>query len=44
VHLDEGVIADGRVDTTALQPVARCGYLDEYAVVDRLFHMARPTA
>jgi flavin reductase (DIM6/NTAB) family NADH-FMN oxidoreductase RutF len=44
VHLDEAVISDGRVDTTALRPVARCGYLDEYAVVDELFHMARPTA
>jgi flavin reductase (DIM6/NTAB) family NADH-FMN oxidoreductase RutF len=44
VHLDERVIVDGRVDTVAMRPVARCGYLDEYAVVDALFHMARPGA
>jgi flavin reductase (DIM6/NTAB) family NADH-FMN oxidoreductase RutF len=43
VHLDERFVdARGQVDTAALQPVARCGYTDEYAVVDRLFLMARP--
>ena len=38
----EASIVDGRVDTAALRPVARCGYLGEYAVVDELFEMLRP--
>jgi flavin reductase (DIM6/NTAB) family NADH-FMN oxidoreductase RutF len=43
VHLDERFVdARGQVDTAAMAPVARCGYTDEYAVVDRLFRMARP--
>jgi flavin reductase (DIM6/NTAB) family NADH-FMN oxidoreductase RutF len=42
IHLDEAYLRDGLVDTAAMQPIARCGYLDEYAVVDRLFHMPRP--
>jgi flavin reductase (DIM6/NTAB) family NADH-FMN oxidoreductase RutF len=42
VHLDERYVRDGRVDTAALRPVARCGYLGEYAVVESLFHMGRP--
>ena len=44
VHLDEAAIVAGRVDTAALQPIARCGYLDEYAAVTELFTMSRPTA
>ncbi len=44
VHLDERfVLPDGRVDTAGLQPIARCGYLDEYAVTDELFALQRPT-
>jgi flavin reductase (DIM6/NTAB) family NADH-FMN oxidoreductase RutF len=42
VHLDERYVVDGQVDTAAIRPVARCGYLDEYAVVDGLFRMDRP--
>jgi flavin reductase (DIM6/NTAB) family NADH-FMN oxidoreductase RutF len=42
VHLDERFIADGEVDTAALKPIARCGYLADYAVVDELFGMVRP--
>jgi flavin reductase (DIM6/NTAB) family NADH-FMN oxidoreductase RutF len=43
VHLDERfILADGRVDTAAMRPIARGGYLDEYSVVDEVFHMARP--
>ncbi|HEY2603203.1 MAG TPA: flavin reductase family protein [Thermoleophilaceae bacterium] len=42
VHLDERFIRDGRVDTAALQPIARCGYLGDYAVVTELFEMPRP--
>jgi flavin reductase (DIM6/NTAB) family NADH-FMN oxidoreductase RutF len=42
VHLDERFIADGRVDTAAMKPIARCGYTSDYAVVERLFRMDRP--
>lgn len=43
VHLDERfILADGRVDTAGMHPIARSGYLDEYSVVDEVFHMARP--
>ncbi len=42
VHLDESAIVDGAVDTTALQPVARCGGPADYTVVQRLFQMTRP--
>jgi flavin reductase (DIM6/NTAB) family NADH-FMN oxidoreductase RutF len=43
VHIDDRYIVDGRLDTAALRPIARCGY-DEYAVVDGVFAMQRPTA
>lgn len=43
VHLDERfILPDGRVDTAGLRPIARGGYLDEYSVLDRVFHMPRP--
>jgi flavin reductase (DIM6/NTAB) family NADH-FMN oxidoreductase RutF len=43
VHLDEAFIDErGQVDTAAMAPIARCGYTDEYAIVDSLFLMARP--
>jgi flavin reductase (DIM6/NTAB) family NADH-FMN oxidoreductase RutF len=41
VHIDERFIKDGRLDTAAMQPIARCGY-SEYAVVDKVFAIARP--
>ncbi|MHB8884446.1 MAG: flavin reductase family protein [Methylovirgula sp.] len=41
VHIDEAFIKNGIVDTAAMQPIARCGYMD-YAVVDELFALARP--
>ena len=41
VYIDDAFIRDGRVDLAAMQPIARCGYAD-YAVVDRLFSIARP--
>jgi flavin reductase (DIM6/NTAB) family NADH-FMN oxidoreductase RutF len=41
VHIDDRFIRDGRLDTAAMQPIARCGYAD-YAVVDRVFAMTRP--
>jgi len=42
VHIDDRFIVDGRLDTAAMKPIARCGY-DEYAVVESLFSMQRPT-
>jgi flavin reductase (DIM6/NTAB) family NADH-FMN oxidoreductase RutF len=42
VHLDERFIADGRVDTAGMRPIARCGYTSDYTVVDALFRMDRP--
>ena len=41
VYIDERYLRDGRIDTAALQPIARCGYSD-YAVVTSLFQMKRP--
>jgi flavin reductase (DIM6/NTAB) family NADH-FMN oxidoreductase RutF len=41
VHIDERFIRNGRLDTAAIQPIARCGYSD-YAVVDKVFAVARP--
>jgi flavin reductase (DIM6/NTAB) family NADH-FMN oxidoreductase RutF len=41
VYIDDRFIHDGRVDTAALRPIARCGYSD-YAVVDKLFALQRP--
>lgn len=43
VHVDERfILPDGRVDTAGMRPIARSGYLDEYSVVDEVFHLARP--
>jgi flavin reductase (DIM6/NTAB) family NADH-FMN oxidoreductase RutF len=42
VHLEEAYVHDGIVDTVALRPIARCGYLGDYTVVDSLFEMLRP--
>jgi len=41
VHIDDRFIRDGRLDTAAMQPIARCGYAD-YSVVDKVFSIARP--
>jgi len=41
VHIEEAFIKDGRVDTAAMRPIARCGYFD-YAMVDRTFVLPRP--
>jgi flavin reductase (DIM6/NTAB) family NADH-FMN oxidoreductase RutF len=43
VHIDDRFIVDGRLDTAAMKPIARCGY-DEYAVFDSVFTMSRPRA
>jgi flavin reductase (DIM6/NTAB) family NADH-FMN oxidoreductase RutF len=42
VHIAEEFLRDGRFDTAAAQPVARCGYRD-YAAVTELFEALRPT-
>ena len=41
VFIDDRFVADGLIDTVAMQPVARMGYM-EYAVVDKKFTMRRP--
>ena len=41
VHIDDRFITDGLVDTVAMQPIARMGYMD-YAVVTEKFVMVRP--
>ena len=41
IHIDERFIKDGRLDTAAMGPIARCGYAD-YSVVDKVFSIARP--
>jgi flavin reductase (DIM6/NTAB) family NADH-FMN oxidoreductase RutF len=42
VHIDDRFVKDGILDTAAMRPIARCGY-NEYAVVDSLFAMVRPS-
>jgi flavin reductase (DIM6/NTAB) family NADH-FMN oxidoreductase RutF len=41
VHIDESFIKNGLVDTAAMMPIARCGYMD-YAVADKMFSLNRP--
>jgi flavin reductase (DIM6/NTAB) family NADH-FMN oxidoreductase RutF len=42
VHIDDRFMVDGLLDTAAMKPIARCGY-DQYAVVESIFSMGRPT-
>jgi flavin reductase (DIM6/NTAB) family NADH-FMN oxidoreductase RutF len=42
IHIDDSFIKDGRLDTAAMRPIARCGYAD-YSVVDKMFSIQRPT-
>lgn len=42
VHIAADYLRNGRFDTAAAQPVARCGYRD-YAAVTELFEALRPT-
>ncbi len=42
VYIDDAYIRDGRFDTAAAQPLARCGYRD-YAAVTEMFEALRPT-
>lgn len=41
VHMDDRFMKEGRFDTAAAQPIARCGYQD-YAVVNEMFQIIRP--
>jgi flavin reductase (DIM6/NTAB) family NADH-FMN oxidoreductase RutF len=41
VYIDDRFIKNGRLDTAAMRPIARCGY-DEYAMVEQVFRMTRP--
>jgi flavin reductase (DIM6/NTAB) family NADH-FMN oxidoreductase RutF len=41
IHIDDRFIKNGRLDTAAMQPIARCGYAD-YAVVDKVIPVVRP--
>lgn len=45
IYIDERIVKEGLVDTAAMQPIARMGYMD-YAVVNResSFTMNRPMA
>jgi flavin reductase (DIM6/NTAB) family NADH-FMN oxidoreductase RutF len=44
IHIDDSVITDGIVDSAAMQPIARLGYMD-YTVVtpESVFTIQRPT-
>jgi flavin reductase (DIM6/NTAB) family NADH-FMN oxidoreductase RutF len=41
IHIDDRFIEDGRVNTAAMQPIARLGY-SEYATVAESWRMRRP--
>jgi flavin reductase (DIM6/NTAB) family NADH-FMN oxidoreductase RutF len=42
VHIDDAYLRDGRFDTVAAQPLARCGYRD-YATITEMLEALRPT-
>jgi len=42
IHIDDRFIANGRVDTAAMKPIARLGY-SEYATVTEAWRMRRPS-
>ena len=41
IHIEDRFIKNGRLDTAAMRPLARCGY-NEYAIVKSVFQMERP--
>jgi len=41
IHIDDSVIANGHIDVTRMQPLARLGYMD-YCAVNELFAIQRP--
>lgn len=42
VHIDESYLVDGLFDTARAQPLARCGYLNDYAAATEIFAIQRP--
>ena len=42
IYIDESVIEDGMIQYDRTQPIARLGYLDDYAATTDLFKMKRP--
>ncbi|MFY8112929.1 MAG: flavin reductase family protein [Rhabdaerophilum sp.] len=42
VHIDDAFIRDGKVDSSAMNHLARLGYM-EYAAVESVFSLERPT-
>ena len=43
VHIEDGLISDGILDLSRVQPLARLGYFD-YTVVNEMFSISRPKA
>jgi flavin reductase (DIM6/NTAB) family NADH-FMN oxidoreductase RutF len=43
MHIDDRFLKDGILDTAAMRPIARCGYRGDYARVDAIFEMLRPS-
>jgi flavin reductase (DIM6/NTAB) family NADH-FMN oxidoreductase RutF len=43
VHINPAFLIEGRFDTAAARPIARCGYRGDYAEVTGLFEMIRPS-
>lgn len=43
VHINPAFLVEGRFDTAAARPIARCGYRGDYAEVTGLFEMFRPS-
>jgi flavin reductase (DIM6/NTAB) family NADH-FMN oxidoreductase RutF len=43
IHIDKAFLVDGIFDLALAHPIARCGYLADYAEVTGLFEMIRPT-
>lgn len=42
IHINDDFITNGRFDTAAANPLARCGYRD-YASIESVFEIMRPT-
>lgn len=42
IHIDESVITDGLIDYAKTQPIARLGYVADYAATTEVFRMDRP--
>ena len=42
VHINPEFLRDGRFDTAAAEPLMRCGYLSDYAVINQMIKVKRP--